>query len=89
MSSKAKDQVVLERADLQGLLDALHKRGYDLIGPTLRDNAIVFESFHSDRLLQKIAAYNERHGLNSYPADELLDLQNLEKEVGYCLLVVR
>lgn len=23
------------------------------------------------------------------PADELLDLQNLEKEVGYCLLVVR
>jgi sulfhydrogenase subunit beta (sulfur reductase) len=45
MSAKAKvkDQVVLERQNLQGLLDALRKRGYDLIGPTLRDSAIIFD----------------------------------------------
>jgi adenine-specific DNA-methyltransferase len=39
-------------------------------------NTLVFESFHSDRLMQKIAAYNERHGLNCYPAGELLDADN-------------
>lgn len=42
MSAKVK-QVVLERQNLQGLLDALRKRGYDLIGPTLRDGAIIFD----------------------------------------------
>ncbi len=46
MSAKpaaVKDRVVIERQDLQVLLNALKKRGYDLIGPTLRDNAIVFD----------------------------------------------
>ena len=46
MSAKplaARDRVVLERQNLQGLLDALRKRGFDLIGPTLRDNAIIFD----------------------------------------------
>lgn len=46
MSAKpaaSKDRLVVERQSLQALLDALKKRGYDLIGPTLRDNAIVFD----------------------------------------------
>jgi adenine-specific DNA-methyltransferase len=38
-----------------------------------KENVITFESFHSDRLQQKIAAYNDRHGLNCYPDGELLD----------------
>ena len=45
MSAKTqvKDQVVLECQNLQGLLDALRKRGYDLIGPILREGAIIFD----------------------------------------------
>ena len=38
-----------------------------------KENVIAFESFHSDRLQQKIAAYNDKHGLNCYPNGELLD----------------
>ncbi len=37
------------------------------------ENVITFESFHSDRLQQKIAAYNDKHGLNCYPNGELFD----------------
>jgi adenine-specific DNA-methyltransferase len=44
------------------------------------DHTIVFDSFHSDRLMQKIAAYNERHGLNCYPTGELLDEDNQPPE---------
>ncbi len=36
-------------------------------------NTVTFESFHSDRLQQKIAAYNDKHGLNRYPDGALLD----------------
>ena len=45
MSAKAKvkDQVVLERQNLQRLLDTLRERGFNVVGPTLRDNAIIFD----------------------------------------------
>jgi len=36
------------------------------------EHVVTFERFHSDRLQQKIAAYNDRHGLNCYPDGELL-----------------
>lgn len=39
-------------------------------------NTIHFERFQSDRLQQKIAAYNQRHGLNAFPDGELLDADN-------------
>jgi len=35
--------VLLDRAGLQALLDALGARGFDVIGPTLRDGAIVYD----------------------------------------------
>jgi len=35
---------VIERDDLQALLDALAKRGYPIIGPTVRDGAIVLDT---------------------------------------------
>ena len=38
-----------------------------------KGHVVRFESFHSDRLQQKIAAYNVRHGLNLHPGDELFD----------------
>jgi len=37
----------LERAHLQQLFDALIRRGYQIIGPTVRDRAIVYEQLNS------------------------------------------
>lgn len=39
---------VLERADFGRLLGALRARGYRLVGPTVRDGAIVFDEIASD-----------------------------------------
>jgi len=41
------DKVVLERQHLQQLLDALGKKGYRVIGPTIRDQAIVYDEVSS------------------------------------------
>jgi len=43
-------------------------------------NTVRFERFQSDRLQQKIAAYNQRHGLNAFPDGELLDADNQPPE---------
>src|SRR5215831_16294592 len=37
----------LERAHLQRLFDALTRRGYQIVGPTVRDRAIVYEQLNS------------------------------------------
>jgi sulfhydrogenase subunit beta (sulfur reductase) len=37
----------LERAHLQQLFDALIRRGYQIVGPTVRDRAIVYEQLNS------------------------------------------
>jgi hypothetical protein len=37
----------LERANLQKLFDALTRRGYQIVGPTVRDRAIVYEQLNS------------------------------------------
>ena len=37
----------LEHAHLQRLFDALTRRGYQIIGPTVRDRAIVYEQLNS------------------------------------------
>jgi sulfhydrogenase subunit beta (sulfur reductase) len=39
--------VVLERADLQSLIDRLAARGYTVVGPTVRDRAVVHEAITS------------------------------------------
>ncbi len=39
---------VLQRERLGALVAALRERGYQVVGPTLRDNAIVYEEIHSD-----------------------------------------
>ena len=41
------DKVVLERQHLQQLLDALSKKGYRVLGPTVRDQAIVYDEVSS------------------------------------------
>jgi sulfhydrogenase subunit beta (sulfur reductase) len=40
--------VIIERADFQSLLDGLTARGYRLVGPTVREGAIVYDEVHSD-----------------------------------------
>src|ERR1035437_5097875 len=40
-------QYVLESRDFQRLLDVLIKRGYQLLGPTVRDGAIVYDVVES------------------------------------------
>ncbi len=40
-------QVIVERKHLQHLLAALLKRGYQVVGPTVRDNAIVYDTLAS------------------------------------------
>jgi sulfhydrogenase subunit beta (sulfur reductase) len=41
------DKVVFEREHLQQLLDALSKKGYRVLGPTVRDQAIVYDEVSS------------------------------------------
>jgi sulfhydrogenase subunit beta (sulfur reductase) len=45
--SDAHSQFVLERDNFQQLLDALVRRGYRVVGPTLRDGAIVYDTVSS------------------------------------------
>lgn len=45
-----------------------------------KKNVITFESFQSDRLQQKIAEYNDKHGLNHFPDGELFDEENQPPE---------
>ena len=45
MSAKA--SMVIEREQLQTLLDALHARGFPTVGPTLRDGSIVYDELNS------------------------------------------
>ena len=46
-SSQSVHQVVVECDDLQLLLEALRKRAYQVIGPTVRDGAIVYDDLTS------------------------------------------
>ena len=38
---------IIERAELDGLLDALWQRGYTVIGPTVRSQSLVYDEVHS------------------------------------------
>lgn len=41
------DIVVLERKHFQSLLDSLSDSGYDLLGPSVRDNAVVYDKIQT------------------------------------------
>lgn len=47
MSVKVGAQMVLERDSLQNLFDVLTQRGYQIIGPTVQEGAIVYEPIRS------------------------------------------
>src|ERR1035437_3981087 len=40
-------QMVVERADMSALLQVLKARGYDVIGPTVRDGSVVYDHLES------------------------------------------
>ncbi len=63
---------VIELRDLKELLSEVVLADEASISLS-KKHVITFERFHSDRLQQKIAAYNDKHGLNCYPNGELLD----------------
>jgi sulfhydrogenase subunit beta (sulfur reductase) len=46
-SPKVGDQVVIERENLQQLLDVLIRQGYQVVGPTVRDSAVVYDAVTS------------------------------------------
>jgi sulfhydrogenase subunit beta (sulfur reductase) len=43
----ASDPAIIERASLDGLLDALRRRGYTVIGPTVRSQSLVYDELRS------------------------------------------
>lgn len=47
MANPERGVVALERTDLDGLFGALRGAGYGLVGPTVRDGAIVFDRIES------------------------------------------
>lgn len=55
---------VLTRGDFPALLGAVRAQGYDLIGPTLRDRAIVYD--HIDGAEDLPAGWTDRHGPGIY-----------------------
>lgn len=50
-SLQVRDKVVVEREHLQQLLDILSQKGYQVLGPTIRDGAIVYEEITSTTVL--------------------------------------
>jgi sulfhydrogenase subunit beta (sulfur reductase) len=42
------EKMRLERADFERLFDALHARGYRIVGPALRDDAIIYDEIRSE-----------------------------------------
>lgn len=53
LSLAIRDQVVIEPTQLQELFAALHRRGYKVVGPTVRDGAIVYDELDSTADLPK------------------------------------
>ena len=47
LSLRVGDRLVVERGNLPALFDALRRRGYGIVGPTVRDGAIVYDELTS------------------------------------------
>jgi len=58
------DRVVIDRADLDELFAALRERGYTVVGPTVRDGAIVFDEIEGSAALPE--GWGDRQAPGSY-----------------------
>ena len=72
--------VLLDRAGLQALLDALAARGFDVIGPTLRDGAIVYDRIA--RIAALPAGWTDRQDAGRYRLERRADAALFGYAVG-------
>lgn len=49
----SKPSVVIDESGLERLIDGLHRSGYEVIGPTVRDGSIVYDAIQSTRDLPR------------------------------------
>jgi len=63
-SDRANQTITIEKEGLQALFDALAQRGYRVVGPTLRDQAIVYDDIASVRDLP--AGWTDEQGGGRY-----------------------
>jgi len=47
MNTSQTQNAIIERAQLQRLIDVLAEKGYRVIGPVVRDGAIIYDEFSS------------------------------------------
>jgi ferredoxin len=64
-------KLVIDREDLQEVFDALANRGYQLIGPTVHDGAIIYESIA--RLEDLPVGWTDRQDAGQYRLDRRAD----------------
>jgi sulfhydrogenase subunit beta (sulfur reductase) len=62
---------VIERGNLQRLLDALRAEGYETVGPTLRDGAIVYDAI--ERIEELPAGWTDRQDAGRYRLERRSD----------------
>lgn len=72
--------VLLDRAGLQALVDALVARGFDVIGPTLRDGAIVYDRIADIAALP--AGWTDRQEAGRYRLERRADAALFGYAVG-------
>jgi len=72
--------VLLDRAGLQALLDALAARGFDVIGPTLRDGAIVYDRIA--RIEELPVGWTDRQDAGRYRLERRADAALFGYAVG-------
>lgn len=70
-STEPRPASVLERGDLDRLIDALRDRGYRVVGPRRRDGAIVYDEVASAAELP--AGWTDRQDAGSYRLEERSD----------------
>lgn len=65
---KSDELTLLDSRDFQRLLDVLVTQGYDLIGPTIREGAVVYDHIHSVQDLP--VGYTDEHEAGAYRLKE-------------------
>ncbi|HKN06093.1 MAG TPA: 4Fe-4S dicluster domain-containing protein [Thermoplasmata archaeon] len=68
---KTGDRRILERQDFPALFRALHSKGYQIVGPTLRDGAIVYDRLNGVEDLPM--GWTDRQGPGNYRVERRSD----------------
>lgn len=71
VSSHPGDTLVLEAAHFQELIEALRRRGYTLVGPTVRDKSIVYDVIEHAHDLP--TGWTDNHGRGRYALERRAD----------------